>query len=174
MSNKIKWFLAFLLVLGVVAVVQAGTQNDIYLPLISSSSTPTPKASECINQDFSISGLKLCFTGIDYQPTTSELDEWVTIKNLGSQAVDMEGFRIASDSSTDFKYEFPKFTLNAGQTVKVWTKWGTNSSTTLFMNRTTQFWQVNSDCGYLKDDERRTINSFCYGLSGFTAAPLDK
>ncbi|MGW8225757.1 MAG: lamin tail domain-containing protein [Anaerolineales bacterium] len=174
MTNKIKWFLALVVVLGMVAVVQANAQNDIYLPLISSYPTPTPKPSECLNQVFFISGLKLCFTGIDYKPTTSELDEWVTIKNLGSNAVEMEGFRIASDSSTEFKYEFPKFTLNSGQTVKVWTKLGTNSSTTLFMNRTTQFWQDNKDCGYLKNDERKTINSFCYGLSGFTAAPLDK
>jgi hypothetical protein len=175
MSKKIKWGLALLVILGLVAVVQASALNDIYLPVVyvapTSTPTATPKPSECLYEAFLIKDYKLCFTDIVYKPTTSELDEWVTIKNLGNKAVDLEGWRITSDSSTDFKYDFPEFTLNAGQTVKVWTKLGTNSSSNLYMNRTQQFWQDNQDCGYLKTDSRQTVNSFCYGISGFTAAP---
>ena len=184
MSRPIKWVLAAVMVLSVVIIAQATAQNVRYMPIIhfaptpSPTSTPTPtptQSSECIVHDLPVSEFEVCFTDIVYKPTTSPLDEWVTIKNLGDSAVDMEGWRISSDSSKEFKYDFPEFTLNKGQTVKVWTKKGTNSSTQLYMNRTEEFWQNNADCGYLKDelkkDERRTINSFCYSSTGlFTPA----
>lgn len=167
MSNKIKWAIAVLAVLGIVVIAQASVLNNYYFPLIildptlTPTPTATPKPSDCIVEDFHGQSLKVCFSDIDYKPTTSELDEWVSIKNIGGSAVDMEGWRIASDSST-FKYDFPEFTINSGQTVKVYTKIGTNSSSTLYMNRTVQFWKDNADCGYLKDADRKTINSFCY------------
>ncbi len=176
MSNKYKWLIAAVVVLGIVFIAQASALNYYYMPMIyneptiTPTPTATPKPTVCLNDKLP----KVCFTGIDYKPTGSELDEWVTVKNNGNSSVELENWRIASDSSTNFKYEFPKFTLNAGQTVKVWTKIGTNSTSNLYMNRTEQFWQDNSDCGYLKDDERKTINSFCYGITGFFAAPVNK
>jgi hypothetical protein len=101
------------------------------------------------------------------------LDEWVTVKNLGNNSVELEGWRIVSDSSS-FKYDFPKFTLKTGQTVKVWTKIVTNSSSVLYMNQTQEFWKDNKDYGYLKNDSRQTVNSFCYGITGCTAALVNK
>jgi hypothetical protein len=175
MSRKIKWILAALMALSVVIIAQATAINNYYMPFVrldptlTPTPTPTEKPTECINQVFNVSKLKVCFTDIKYKPTTSPLDEWVTIKNLGNSAVEMEGWRIASDSSTDFKYNFPEFTLKTGQTVKVWTKIGTNSSSQLYMNRTVEFWKDNKDCGYLKDDEGQKINSFCYSTSRFFA-----
>lgn len=177
MSRKIKWIFAIVMVLSVVIIAQATAINNYYMPTIyvgptiTPTPTPTQKPTECIVQNFPVSQLKVCFTDIDYKPTSSPLDEWVTIKNLGNNAVDMEDWRISSDSGN--KYEFPAFTLKTGQTVKVWTKTGTNSSSTLYMNRVTEFWQDNSDCGYLKDssDPRRTINSFCYSSAGGLFAP---
>ncbi len=175
MSSKIKWILAALMALSVVIIAQATTVYNYYMPFVrldptlTPTPTPTQKPKDCINQVFPVSKLKVCFTDINYKPTSSPLDEWVTIKNLGNSAVDMEGWRIASDSSTDFKYDFPKFTLGTGQTVKVWTKIGTNSSSQLYMNRNVQFWKDNGDCGYLKDDTGRKINSFCYSTTQFFA-----
>ena len=182
MSSKIKWILAAVMALSVVIIAQATAINNYYLPVIyvgpTITPTPTPtQDTECIVQVFPVSKLKVCFTDIVYKPPTSSLDEWVTIKNLGSSAVDMEGWRITSEYSTDFKYDFPKFTLNSGQTVKVWTKSGNNSSSELFMSppagalKEQGFWKDNADCGYLKDDTspRRTINSFCYTATRFFA-----
>jgi hypothetical protein len=174
MSSKIKWVLAAVIVLSVVVIAQATALNNYYMPVIyvgptiTPTKTPTQKPTECIVQEFPVSKLKVCFTDIVYKPTSSPLDEWVTIKNLGNSAVDMEDWRISSDSGN--KYDFPKFTLNTGQTVKVWTKSGSNSSSTLYMNRTQEFWKDNKDCGYLKDDSRTTINAFCYSTTG-TFAP---
>ena len=176
MSNRIKWALAGILVLSVVIIAQASALTNIYMPVIyvgpTITPTPiaTPKPTECLNQVFFVKEIKVCFTDIVYKPTTSPLDEWVTIKNLGNNSVELEGWRIVSDSSTIFKYDFPKFTLKTGQTVKVWTKTGTNSSSVLYMNHGEQFWKDNQDCGYLKDDERSTINSFCYNTTGSIAS----
>jgi hypothetical protein len=173
MSRQIKWVLAAVMVLSVVIIAQATAQNIQYLPIIYIAPTPTPtrtptqKPTECIVQVFPVSELEVCFTDIVYKPTTSPLDEWVTIKNLGDSAVEMEGWRISSDTSN--KYDFPEFTLNKDQTVKVWTKNGTNSSTQLYMNREFEFWKDTGDCGYLKDDTRKTINSFCYSTTGLFA-----
>jgi hypothetical protein len=175
MSRKIKWIFAVIMVFGVVIIAQATAINNYYLPLIyvgptiTPTPTPTQKPTECLVQHFPVSQLKVCFTDIDFKPTTSPLDEWVTIKNLGNSAVQMEGWRISSDTGN--KYDFPKFTLNTGQTVKVWTKKGSNSSSALYMNLVDEFWKDNSDCGYLKDNStsRRTINSFCYSAAGLFA-----
>ena len=181
MSSKIKWVLAAVMVLSVVVIAQATVINNYYIPLIyldptntptpTPTPTPTQKPTDCIVQVFPVSKLKVCFTDIVYKPTGSPLDEWVTIKNRGNSAVELEGWRIASDSSTKFKYDFPEFTLKTGQTVKVWTKSGTNSSSQLYMNRDVGFWKDNADCGYLKDNSspRRKINSFCYTTTKFFA-----
>ena len=86
----------------------------------------------------------------------------------------MTGWFINSDSSTG-KYFIPDgFEIKTGQTVKVYTKKGNNGTSQLYMNRTEEFWQDNEDCGYLKNESRQTINSFCYGTTGFTAAPENK
>ena len=183
MSSKIKWVLAAVMALSVVIIAQATAINNYYLPIIyvgptiTPTPTPTQKPTECIVQVFPVSKLKVCFTDIDYKPTTSPLDEWVTIKNLGNEAVEMEGWRIASDYSGDFKYIFPEYTLKTGQTVKVWTKSGNNSSSELFMSppagalKEQGFWKDNADCGYLMDNSspRRKINSFCYSSTRFFA-----
>ena len=180
MSSKYKWLFAVLAVLGIVVIAQAGAIDSYYMPLVykqpthTPTPTATPKPTECLNQVFFIKGIKVCFTDIVYKPTTSPLDEWVTIKNLGNSSVELKDCRIVSDSSTSFNYDFPEFTLKTGQTIKVWTKTGKNSSSELFMNRSEQFWKDNKDCGYLKDESRDTVNSFCYSDTGFSAAPFGK
>ena len=177
MSSKSKWIIAAALVLGIVIVAQASVLNDIYMPVIyvgptiTPIPTATPKPSDCLVQNFHGQKLKVCFTDIKPKPTTSPLDEWVDIKNIGGGTVDMTGWRIVSDSSA-FKYQIPDgFEIKTGQTVKVYTKIGTNGASQLYMNQTVEFWKDNKDCGYLKNESRQTINSFCYGTTGFTAAP---
>jgi hypothetical protein len=189
MSKKRIWSLAALLTFGVVLVVQAASLNSLYLPLAyngkliptatpTPTPTPTPKPSDCINPHFPVDTIEVCFTDLDQKPTTGgPINEWVTIKNIGTTAVDMEGWRIASDYSGLCKYDFGEFTLDPNRTVKVWTKPGTDTSTELFMLPFDPpcelglqgFWKDNQDCGYLKDQDRRTINSFCYGTQGFFA-----
>ena len=99
---------------------------NIYMPVIyvgptiTPIPTATPKPTVCLNQEFPNNKIKICFTDIDYKPTTSPLDEWVDIKNTGwsENVVDMTGWFINSDSSAG-KYYFPDdFSIKVGQTVK--------------------------------------------------------
>lgn len=173
MSNKIKWAIAILAVFGIVVIAQASALTNYYLPIAAYEPTLTPTPTECLKQYFPVSGVKVCFTDIVYKPTTSKYDEWVSIKNLGNTAVDMEGWRITSDSSS-YKYDLPAFTLSSGQTVKVFTKFGVDTTNQLYMNRPNSFWDEtnghgfwkdNGDVGYLKDENRALINYFCYGTA---------
>ena len=180
MSNKLKWIIATVVVLGIVVIAQASALSEIFMPVIYVGPTITPvptataKPTDCFVQNFHGQKLKVCFTAIDYKPTTSPLDEWVDIKNIGGGVVDMTGWFINSDSSSG-KYYFPDgFEIKVGQTVKVYTRNGNDGASQLYMDRTEQFWKDNQDCGYLKNESRQTINSFCYGTSGFSAAPVNK
>jgi len=113
MSKKFKWIIAAVMVLGIVVIAQASVLNDIYMPVIyvgptiTPIPTATPKPTDCLVQNFHGQKLKICFTAIDYKPTTSPLDEWVDIKNIGGGTVDMTGWFIISDSSAG-KYFFPE------------------------------------------------------------------
>lgn len=181
MSNKYKWLIAAVLVLGIVVIAQASVSTKIYMPVfympstITPTPTATPKPGPCLENNFPTKPYKLCFSDIKAKPTTSPLDEWVKIKNTGSpdNPLDLTGWFINSDSAP--KYEFPDgFKLDVGQTVTVYTKSGNNGASQLFMGRTAEFWKDNKDCGYLKNEKRETINAFCYGTSGFFAAPQDE
>jgi hypothetical protein len=172
MSRKFKWFIAILVVLSVVIVAQATSLQSTYLPLVynqeptaTPTHTPTPTvtptpSTECLSgKDEGV-----CITDIIYKPTTSQLDEVVSIKNLGSSSVEMEGWRLSSDSGNKFDIT-GEFTLPTGATVKVWTKSGDNTTTNIFMNRTTEFWNNNGDKAYLRDNEGKVVDSICYGTA---------
>lgn len=171
MSNKLKWSLAALIVLGVVFIAQATSLNSLYLPLVYNkyliaTATNTPKPSECLSGKTK----GVCITDIDYKPITSPLDEFVSIKNKGNSSVDMELWRVSSDSGNKFDL-LDEFTLSVGATVKIWTKHGDNNSTNIYMDREIEFWNDSTDCAYLKDDSRKTIDGVCYGNNGLFYSP---
>ena len=174
MSSKIKWVFAIVMVLSVVIVAQATAINNYYMPAVyfEPTITPTPTPTQkppsgCNIQNLLGTKVKVCFADIEPKPTTSPLDEWVKIKNIGNNDTNLEGWRMSSDTGN--KFDFPPLEFKIGQTVTIWTKSGSNSSSTLYMNRTAEFWKDNKDCGYLKDDSRNTKDSFCYSLAGLFA-----
>ena len=172
MSGKFKWIIAILVVLSVVIIAQATSLQSTYLPLVynqeptaTPTHTPTPTvtptpSTECLSgKDEGV-----CITDVIYKPTTSQLDEVVSIKNLGSSSVEMEGWRLKSERGYKFVIT-GEFTLPIGDTVKVWTKPGVNNSTNIYMNSATEFWKDNADCAYLRDNSeptRKTIDRICW------------
>ena len=173
MSSKLKWALAALIVLSVVIIAQATSLQSLYIPLaynkyLIATPTKTPKPGECLSGKTK----GVCITDIDYKPTTSPLDEFVSIKNKGNSSVDMELWRVSSDSGNKFDL-LDEFTLAVGSTVKIWTKHGDNNSTNIYMDRDIEFWNDNSDCAWLKDasDSRKTIDGVCYGTNGLFYSP---
>jgi hypothetical protein len=81
------------------------------------------------------------------------------------QSVDMTGWLLRDEGGNIFT--FPDFTLGPGQSVKVWTKVGSNNSSNLYWNRTEPVWDDHSDCIYLRDAENNLIDSLCYNESLF-------
>lgn len=79
-------------------------------------------------------------------------------------------WRISSDSGNKFDLA-QEFTLSTGASVNIWTKIGTNSSTNIYMNQTTEFWLNTSDCAYVKDADGQKIDAICYGPAKFSPAP---
>jgi hypothetical protein len=191
MSKKFRWALGILIALGLVIAVNAAGLYAYHLPLVyndyplatpTRTSTPTktsaptktptptstPKPGQCLTGKTS----GLCITSLDYNPKSGgSLNESISIKNLGSSAVDIEGWRILNDKSE--KYDIPKFSLNANSTVKVWTKVGTDDSSNLYMDLDMEFWNNSTDCAYLRDDSRprKTIDAICYGFDGTYYVP---
>lgn len=90
------------------------------------------------------------------------MDEWVAIKNAIGQSVDMTGWTLKNDHRIPDIFEFPNFTLSNGRTVKVWTKWGENSSTDLYWGLDHPVWNTGSDCAWLRDADNEFMAGDCY------------
>ena len=107
----------------------------------------------------------VCITHIEYDPDGDDLlGEYVSLKNYTSKSVDMTGWMLRDDSRNT--YTFPRFTLYAGATVKVWSKWGVNTVTDLYWGSTVPIWNDHGDCAYLRDADNDRIDSLCYSHTG--------
>lgn len=169
MSKRIKWLLALLIALGSVVVARAALVEIFYLPLVLSGNPiiPTPKPTSTPNTPcLSLKTTGLCITGIDFNPYTGgPLNESINLRNISSSSVDMEDWRISSDShGKEFKYTFPAFTIGSNGSVKIWTKQGADDSNDLYMNREEEYWNDITDCAHLMNDAdpREKIDSICY------------
>jgi hypothetical protein len=84
--------------------------------------------------------------GIVAMPYLSLPSEVVGILNFGPDSVDMTGWTLADDETTD-TYTFPSFTLASGKLVAVHAGRGTNSATDLYWSRGSDDAPVwNNDC----------------------------
>ncbi len=89
----------------------------------------------------------------------SEGDEYAVIKNTGSSAVNLQGYRLnAGDPGQNFT--FPAFTLNAGAEVRVYTNRDIPGS--FSFHRGSAIWNNAGDCGYLYDPQGNEVSKYCY------------
>jgi len=78
-------------------------------------------------------------------------DEYVDVKNDGSSSLDMTGWTLEDEAG--YTYQFPDgFSLGAGDTVRVHTGSGTDSSTDLYWGSGSPIWNNDSDTAHLYDD----------------------
>ena len=101
MKMELKWVLAVCLILSFVIIVDAAQLNTIYFPVVygnlltptntaTPTKTPKPTSTPALGQCLSGKTTGLCITKIDYKPLSGgALNESISIKNLGSSAVDM-------------------------------------------------------------------------------------
>ncbi len=139
-----------------------GTITITVTPTINRTPTPTERKTG------------VYIVRVEYRPDYIQLDEYVEIKNNSGTDVDMTGWRLRDDGYRNKEgkwvyndYFFPKFTLKKYSTVKVWTRSGSNTSTNLYWNRTTQVWNDGGDCAYIHKYNKDTndwerIDAICF------------
>jgi hypothetical protein len=99
--------------------------------------------------------------------------EWVEIRNIGNQEVDMSGWRLYDDAykqgkARDHVFTFPPgFILRAGQTVTIYTGKGISTGSKLYFGRASgeyaAIWNNDSDCAYLVDNRGNPVDEYCWG-----------
>ncbi|HWQ82987.1 MAG TPA: lamin tail domain-containing protein, partial [Anaerolineales bacterium] len=105
-------------------------------------------------------------------------DEYILIANGGNDDVNLEEWWINSEFITRgvFDYQIPdNFILDTDDSVKIWTKSGTNNNSNLYMAKATPVWRNSGDCGYLRDntDDHELVDRWCYGnLANRNLEPL--
>jgi len=104
-------------------------------------------------------------THIEHSPefVEDEMDEWVSIKNATGHSVDMTGWILKNDHRPSDIFTFPNFALSHNSNVKVWTKWGKNSSTDLYWGLDSPVWNTGGDCAWLRDADNVFMAGYCYG-----------
>ncbi|WP_276301891.1 lamin tail domain-containing protein [Halorussus lipolyticus] len=91
-------------------------------------------------------------------------DEYVDIRNDGSSSLDMTGWLLEDEAGND--YQFPDgFSLGAGETVRVHSGSGTDSSTDLYWGGS-YIWNNDSDTAYLYDSSGATAVTKSYPNDG--------
>ena len=86
--------------------------------------------------------------------------EYVRIENLGGSAAQMTGWTLSDAAAHTFT--FPAFTLDAGATVNVWTKSGTDTATDLYWGSGAAIWNNTGDTAYLRDDQGSLVDTHSY------------
>jgi hypothetical protein len=173
MTAKAKFTLALIAALCSLTVVVA-LANTVYLPQIEKSPTVTPTATHTLTvtptRTLSVTLTPTRTTtpkpgvyieNIVYAPP-NPMDEYIELKNTSSNSVSLEGWYIKVESNSALRYNFPKFTLGGGKTVRVWTKIGNDTASDLYWDLTTPVWKDNSDCAYLRDAAATLVDKYCY------------
>jgi len=99
--------------------------------------------------------------------------EWVEVRNLGANLVDMSGWGV-KDESASHRFAFPAgFTLAPGESVTVYTGCGDDFGTDLYWCAVgSAVWNNDGDTAFLTDPNGNTHASLAYGApTSTTAAP---
>ncbi len=131
--------------------------NTIFLPLIlrefpslpPPTSTPIPSPS------------LVKITYIEYNPPGDDVQgEYVELQNQGGSVQSLTHWTLSDQAGNT--YTFPDTVIGSGQTIKVWTKAGTNDSQNLYWGRNQAVWNNDGDCAYLKDSNGKLVSTYCY------------
>ena len=92
------------------------------------------------------------------------LGEYVQLQNKGGSPQSMTSWTLRDTSN--HVYTFPAFTLQAGASVKVWTKSGSNTATDLYWGSGAAIWNNTGDTATLKNNSSTTIDTCTYPGGG--------
>lgn len=117
------------------------------------TNTATPTIAPC---DY------VCITYIENNPVNEDdlETEYVVIENFTDQPVDMTDW-LLSDSD-HWYYSFDFFTLQPGESVRLWTKDGLDTQTDIYWGLQWPVWNLDHDCATLFDQYNQFIDEYCY------------
>ena len=155
---------AILVFIGTAAFVHEVFSNIIYMPLVmqpkwTASPTPTIRPSSTPRPRYNLTIVK-----IENIKSGEPLDEYISIRNNTSVAVNLADWFIKDDGPN--RYDFPGYyDIPGGATIKVWTKAGTDETYNLFWDSPVEVWNDSEDCAYLRDDstgQKILVDTYCY------------
>src|SRR6266508_857725 len=98
--------------------------------------------------------------GSDFGSNTSLNAEWIRLKNTGSRARYLTGWRIRD--AAGHVYKFGTFRLRAGYSVKVHTGSGSNTATNRYWGSSGYIWNNDKDTATLKNASGVVIDRCSY------------
>ena len=135
------------------------TPTATLFPTVTQTPTRTPTATRA-PYDINIEDI---VNGSTSNTVNDLTDEYIILVNDGNNDVNLNDWWLRSEYLPKF-YTIPNnFILDQDDTVRIWTKSGTNSSTNLYMNLATPVWRNSGDCGYVRDEDDDLIDRWCYG-----------
>ncbi|MEM7333040.1 MAG: lamin tail domain-containing protein [Chloroflexota bacterium] len=154
-------------------VYSGGTTPEAlnYLPLIIApegtptvTPTATPTAAPTVIPPGSVPNVVI--DQIVYDPSSgNDLDgEYVRILNNEAGPVDLTDWRLSDEANTVFV--FPEFVLEAGTTVRVWVKEGSNNDSNLYWGRNRSVWNNAGDTAELKNSNSVLVDLCSYPGGG--------
>ncbi len=98
---------------------------------------------------------------IHYDPPGSEVEnEYLVIQNDTSSQVDLSNWTLRD--AANHVYVFPRFSLESGAAVSIWTKAGNNDSSNLYWGRRQAVWNNLGDTAILRDAAGAEISRYTY------------
>jgi hypothetical protein len=105
--------------------------------------------------------VEIVYIYYDGQVPAAESDEYALIRNTGSVAVNLAGWRLnAGDPRQDFF--FPDFTMQPGQECRVYTDQDHPEYCGFSFGSGRALWNNKGDCGYLFDANAAIVSTYCY------------
>lgn len=86
-------------------------------------------------------------------------DEWATITNSGDSDVDITNWRI-TNSGSSYSYIFPAATIEAGETITLYSRTGENTANSYYWNAGIEIWDNSGDIAGLYDEDGNLIDSY--------------
>lgn len=97
----------------------------------------------------------------DYNPSTIPQNDYITIQNNTSTAIDMTGWWMKAESESG-RYDFPVgFVLGPLAAVNVHSGVGFNTASDLYIGLSYSLWTIQSNCAYLRYSDGTLLDSAC-------------
>jgi len=173
-KNKF-WVIITLALLASAVWVIGVLADTIYLPVVSHeptvtptitpTSTITPTPTRTATPTRTPVPEEIFIEDVNNGDTDNDLaDEYILLVNETGDDINLEDWwiRVGEDSPA-FRYTFPDFTLDDEDSVRIWTKTGSDNLSNLYMDQSDALLENDGDCVYLRTDADELVQRFCYG-----------